>query len=61
LVDGDSSVREAHHVAHRIEESLTTAFPGLHVVIHVEPVDEDESWEADLRQIGEPGKPSDVN
>ena len=62
LVDGDSTVREAHHVAHRIEEAIAAALPGLHVVIHVEPVDEEESWEAeDLRQIGEPGKPSDGN
>src|SRR5439155_19404397 len=28
LVDGDSSVREAHHIAHRIEEALTAALPG---------------------------------
>jgi cation diffusion facilitator family transporter len=62
LVDGDSTVREAHNVAHKIEEALAVALPGLHVVIHVEPVDEEESWEADdLRQIGEPGKPTDGN
>lgn len=60
LVDGDSTVREAHHVAHQIEQAIAAALPGLHVVIHVEPVDEEESWEAeDLRQIGEPGKPND--
>jgi cation diffusion facilitator family transporter len=58
LIDGDLPVREAHHVAHRVEEALVAALPGLEVVIHVEPVDERESWEADyLRQIGEPGEP----
>jgi cation diffusion facilitator family transporter len=58
LVNGDLPVREAHHLAHRVEESLTAAIPGLEVVIHVEPVDEQESWEGDyLRQIGEPGEP----
>jgi cation diffusion facilitator family transporter len=58
LVDGDLSVREAHHVAHRIEDALTAAVPGLEVVIHVEPVDEEESWEPEyLKQLGEEGAP----
>ena len=58
LVDGDSSVREAHHVAHRIDDALTAALPGLEVVIHVEPVDEEESWEPEyLERLGEPGTP----
>ena len=59
LVDGDLSVREAHHVAHRIDDALVAALPGLEVVIHVEPVDERESWEPEyLRQLGEPGEPT---
>jgi cation diffusion facilitator family transporter len=54
LVDGDVSVREAHHLAHRIEAALVDALPGLEVVIHVEPVDESESFEPDmLKQLGE--------
>lgn len=54
LVDGDLSVREAHHLAHRVEDALTAALPGLEVVIHVEPVDERASWEPEyLRQLGE--------
>lgn len=61
LIDGDMSVRNAHHVAHKVEETLIAALPGLEVTIHVEPVDEQESWEADyLRQIGEPGEPHDT-
>lgn len=54
LVDGDLSVRDAHHVAHRIEAALVEALPGLEVVIHIEPVDEEESWEPEyLKQLGE--------
>ncbi|MBY0514920.1 MAG: cation diffusion facilitator family transporter, partial [Gemmataceae bacterium] len=29
LVAGDMTVREAHHAAHRVEEALTAALPGL--------------------------------
>ena len=58
LVDGDLSVRVAHAVAHRVEAALTAAMPGMEVVIHVEPVDECESWEPEyLERLGEPGTP----
>lgn len=58
LVEGDLSVRAAHAIAHRVENALTTAIPGLEVVIHVEPVDERESWEPEyLERLGEPGGP----
>ncbi len=54
LVDGDLTVRAAHHVAHLIENALVESLPGLEVVIHVEPVDEAESWEPEiLKQLGE--------
>lgn len=54
LLDGDSSVREAHHIAHRIETALVEALPGLQVLIHIEPVDESESFEPEmLQQLGE--------
>jgi divalent metal cation (Fe/Co/Zn/Cd) transporter len=59
LIDGDMSVRDAHQVAHRVEEALMSTIPDLSVTIHIEPVDEKASWEGDyLRQIGEPGEPS---
>ena len=55
LVDGDLTVRAAHHVAHRVSTALAEAMPGLEVSIHVEPVDEEESWEPEeLKQLGEP-------
>jgi cation diffusion facilitator family transporter len=58
LLDGDLAVREAHHIAHRIEDALLEAMPGAEVVIHIEPVDERESWEPEyLERLGEPGTP----
>ena len=60
LVDGDRTVRDAHHLAHQIEAALTAALPDLEVVIHVEPVDERESWEPEyLKRLGEPDSPPD--
>ena len=61
LVDGDLSVREAHHLANKLEEALVTALPEVAVTIHVEPVDEQASWEPDyLRQLGEDPEPPPV-
>lgn len=58
LVDGDQSVRDAHHAAHRVEDALVAALPGLEVTIHIEPVDERESWEPEmLKQLGEATEP----
>jgi cation diffusion facilitator family transporter len=55
LVDGDLSVRAAHQVAHAVSAALAAAVPGLEVTIHIEPVDEEESWEGEeLKQLGEP-------
>jgi cation diffusion facilitator family transporter len=55
LVDGEMSVRDAHHLAHRIEAALTAGIPGLEVTIHIEPVDERDSWERDeLKQLERP-------
>jgi cation diffusion facilitator family transporter len=62
LVDGDLSVREAHHVAHRIDDALSAALVGLEVVIHIEPVDERESWEPEyLERLGESATPPTPN
>src|SRR5262245_6104441 len=55
LVDGDQTVRAAHQVAHAVESALVAALPGLEVTIHIEPVDEEESWESEeMQKLGEP-------
>jgi cation diffusion facilitator family transporter len=58
LVDGDLTVRAAHHIAHEVEAALVLAMPGLEVTIHVEPVDERESFESEeMERLGEPVTP----
>jgi cation diffusion facilitator family transporter len=58
LVDGDLSVREGHRLAERLEAALLAAMPEVAVTIHVEPVDEQESWEPEyLRRLGEEPEP----
>ena len=54
LVEGDLTVRAAHHVAHEVSAALAAAMPGLEVTIHIEPVDEQESWEnEEMEKLGE--------
>jgi cation diffusion facilitator family transporter len=61
LVDGDLNVRAAHHLAHQVEEALTRAIPGLEVTIHIEPVDERDSWERDeLKHLEDPTEPERI-
>ncbi|MBN9122809.1 MAG: cation transporter [Planctomycetes bacterium] len=58
LVGGDISVREGHHHAERLTAALVAALPEVAVTIHVEPVDEQESWEPEyLRRLGEEPDP----
>jgi cation diffusion facilitator family transporter len=58
LVDGDLSVRDGHHLADKLEAALMTALPEVAVTIHVEPVDELESWEPEyIRRLGEDSQP----
>jgi cation diffusion facilitator family transporter len=54
LVDGELTVRAAHQLAHEVEAALMAHVPGLEVSIHIEPVDEKESWEGEhLQRLGE--------
>ncbi len=58
LVNGELSVRAGHRLANKLEEALTAALPEVAVTIHVEPVDEQESWEPEyLRRLGEDASP----
>jgi len=58
LVDGAMSVRAGHQVAHDVEAKLKGVMPELEVTIHIEPIDERESWEeSELAQLGEPTRP----
>lgn len=61
LVDGGLSVRDGHALAHKVEERLRAAMPELEVTVHVEPIDERESWEeAALKRLGEDPVPTPV-
>lgn len=58
LVDGDISVREGHQLASQLETALVAAIPELAITIHVEPVDEQASWEPEyLQRLGEEPTP----
>jgi cation diffusion facilitator family transporter len=58
LVAGGMSVREAHAIAHRVEEAMADVLPGLSVTTHIEPIDERASWETvELSRLGERGEP----
>ncbi len=58
LVEGSTTVRDAHVLTHKVEDHLLSVLPALEVTIHVEPVEEPESWESDqLARLGEPPVP----
>ena len=58
LVDGSQTVRDAHAAAHLVEEQVLAAIPGLELTIHVEPIEDEASWEpAALARLGEPTEP----
>jgi divalent metal cation (Fe/Co/Zn/Cd) transporter len=41
-LDGDIYLREAHDIAEEIIESLTIIFPKAEIIIHQDPVGNDE-------------------
>jgi cation diffusion facilitator family transporter len=56
LVPGAMTVREAHALAERVEAALRAALPRVAVTIHIEPIEEQASWEDHaLRGIEPPG------
>ncbi len=51
-------MREGHHLATQLEAALVAAIPELAITIHVEPVDEQASWEPEyLQRLGEEPAP----
>jgi len=58
LVPGRKTVREAHAISHLVADGLKARVPRLEVTIHIEPIDEQESWEPEyLERLGEPVAP----
>ncbi len=46
LVPGDMPVRDAHRIADRIERRLSEKLPNTYVTIHIEPLEDASSWDA---------------
>ena len=60
LVDGALTVRDAHTLAHDVEEQVHAAVPDTELTIHVEPIEERASWEsAELARLGEATEPAE--
>ena len=57
LVPGRKTVREAHMISHHVADGVKRLLPRLELTIHIEPIDEKESWEPELEQLGEPPAP----
>jgi divalent metal cation (Fe/Co/Zn/Cd) transporter len=58
LVPGAHTVKQGHHLAHRVEEAITAVLPDLELTIHLEPIEEMSSWETNtLQQLGEATTP----
>jgi len=59
LMDGNVAVRTAHVISHDVEDHLRKLFPELEVTMHVEPIDEESSWEPEsLALLGESHTPA---
>ncbi|MCI0377807.1 MAG: cation diffusion facilitator family transporter [Gemmataceae bacterium] len=44
LVPGRWSVQKAHDLTGRVEEAVRNALPGIEVQVHIEPIEEEASW-----------------
>jgi cation diffusion facilitator family transporter len=45
LVPGAWTVQRAHDLTLKVEEALGKALPGIEVTVHIEPIEEQASWE----------------
>jgi cation diffusion facilitator family transporter len=58
LIDGATTVREGHRLAHAIEGELRRKSPELELGLHLEPIEERDSWEPEeLARLGEDTAP----
>jgi cation diffusion facilitator family transporter len=44
LVPGNWSVQRGHHLAEEVESEITRRLPRIHVITHVEPLEDPASW-----------------
>ncbi len=55
LVDGSTSIRDAHQVANRIELAVGNSIANTETTVHLEPIDDPQSWtDSDLLAIEPP-------
>lgn len=45
LVPGAWSVQQAHDLTGQVEASIQEAFPGIEITVHIEPIEEQASWQ----------------
>jgi cation diffusion facilitator family transporter len=57
LVPGGMTVRDGHNLGEKIEAALRAAVPGVEVTIHIEPVEDQASWEDHALRGIEPADP----
>lgn len=54
LVPGETTVADAHRLAHAVEVKLLEWTAEMTVTVHVEPIDDADAWETtELKQLGE--------
>jgi cation diffusion facilitator family transporter len=56
LLDGKTSVQQAHDICCELEEEIRKAFPESETTIHVEPIEDKRSWKDDFLRQAEKNK-----
>ena len=57
LVPGAFTVREAHDLGMKVEAALAGKWPALETTVHIEPIEDEASWQDNaLRGIEPPGR-----
>ncbi len=60
LLPGEISVQHAHDLTHKIEDAVKTSFPYTETTVHIEPIEEQASWEDSVLVSLEPRLTSSV-